>query len=298
MALALCGVRTNDAGMELDQHGTGLFPIACYHENLSREPVPWHWHFDWELGVILQGRAWVTAGGQRHIIQPGEGFFLRSGVLHSLEGEEDCLLRSAVFHPRLVGGSTDSIFWLRCVQPLLEEDARPFFHLDRTQPWHGEVLDCLRAAWGACAGEEPGFELQVRDALSRAALLLARQGSAPAAPASGKRQRDEERVKEMLCFVQRHVAEKLSVADIAASAAVSERECLRCFRNTIGASPIQYLKQFRVQRAAQLLADSTASVAETGAACGFQDPSYFCKLFRERMGCSPAEYRRRRQGSG
>jgi hypothetical protein len=39
---------TNSQGMELTSHGSPLFPIAFYHDNLERERVPWHWHDELE----------------------------------------------------------------------------------------------------------------------------------------------------------------------------------------------------------------------------------------------------------
>ena len=56
MALALnCGIPSTPQGRELVQHGSALFPIACYEERLTCYSVPWHWHEDFEY--ILATRA-------------------------------------------------------------------------------------------------------------------------------------------------------------------------------------------------------------------------------------------------
>ena len=89
----------------------------------------------------------------------------------------------------------------------------------------------------------------------------------------------------------------LTVAQIAASASVSKSECLRCFRASIGATPIQYLRQFRVQKAAELLVGTRLKISDVGAQCGFQEPSYFIKTFRELMGRTPAAYRAQKRAS-
>ena len=116
-------------------------------------------------------------------------------------------------------------------------------------------------------------------------------------PLSAKALRTAERSKTMVQFIQTHYAEELTTAEIARSAAVSESECLRCFRATIGISPIRYLRQFRVQKAMELLDGTAMKVAEVGARCGFSDNSYFTKVFHELKGCSPSEWRERKKGS-
>lgn len=300
MALSLCGTRTNRQGMELSQHGTGLFPIACYHDDLLKEAVPWHWHPELEAGIVTQGTAVIAVGNERFTARQGEGFFINSGVLHAMWGQDgpSCRLHSAVFHPRLVGGSADSIFWQNYIQPLIADKTRQAIHFTPGEPWHRQALEAVEAAWRSCVEEPPGYDLKVRGELSRLAFLLSRNRSDSAHPLSGRALRDEGRVKSMLQFIQENYAAGISAADIAGSAAISESECLRCFRATIGTPPGQYLKQFRIQKACELLALGAGSVAEIGALCGFQDASYFAKVFKEVKGCAPSEYRRRAPASG
>ena len=76
---------------------------------------------------------------------------------------------------------------------------------------------------------------------------------------------------------------------------ISVSEALRCFHNTIGLTPIQYTKYYRVQRAADMLLNTDQKIARIGEACGFQEMSYFAKAFREQMGVTPSEYRRKQR---
>ena len=121
MALEHCNAQVNAQGREIKEHGTRLFPIACYHDRLAQDAVPWHWHDEWEVIVIQQGCAVLSIDGQTHTLNTGEGIFINASALHSVrdQGNTDCCLQSLVFHPRLVGGSLESIFWQSYVQPIL-----------------------------------------------------------------------------------------------------------------------------------------------------------------------------------
>lgn len=95
----------------------------------------------------------------------------------------------------------------------------------------------------------------------------------------------------MLEYIHANYGQEVTVDQIASAAAVSERECMRCFKNTIGTTPMQYLKQYRVQTAMRLLSTTDNLVGDIGCACGFADMSYFSKTFRELQGCTPSAYR-------
>ena len=297
-----CSSATDGRNRELVRHGAPPFPLACYwHDGETVNRVPWHWHEELETVLVKAGRAVVFVEGERRELGPGEGCFIAAGALHNArrEGEEPPDLHSMVFHPRLVGGGVESVFWQNYLQPLLAEGANRCVWLSEGVPWEREALEAMEAAWRACGEEPPGFEFLAREGLSRLVFLLSAHRPAVKKGPSEKALRDGERIKAMLRFVQEHYHEELTAARIAGSAALSESECLRCFRSMVGTTPMQYVKQFRVQRAAELLESTEEKVAAVGAACGFQEMSYFARTFRALKGKPPSRYRaERRAASG
>ena len=154
-------VMADAEGRELVQHGSALFPIACYAENLKSYSVAWHWHEEFEYILAMKGPLTVDVNKTRVTLQTNQGVFLNSGILHAVEQAEkgEALLHSGVFHPRLVGGM-DTIFWQKLIRPMLQPDAPAFFLLDGAVPWQAQVLACLREAWQAVA-VEPGALLSL-----------------------------------------------------------------------------------------------------------------------------------------
>lgn len=287
------GTPTDSRRRELIDHGTTLFPVACYHDDLRDNPLPWHWHDELEALVVTEGQAVVAVGTEKHCLRAGEGLFINTGVLHAAWNADlsNCRFRSVVFHPRLVGGGLDSIFWQKYLQPLLASPELKSIAFSPSVPWHQEAIQRIGQAWQSCFSEEPGYEFQVRSALSQLVFLSISHRPAVQRPLSEKSRRDSARIKTMLQYIQEHYSEDLDAAQISASATISESECLRCFHTTIGTTPIQYLKQFRIQKAAMLLTTTNLKVADIGAQCGFQEMSYFAKAFRSTLGCTPSQYR-------
>lgn len=294
MALSLCNTTIDEQGRELLEHGTALFPVACYHDDLQYDAVPWHWHDELEAAVITEGAAVVAADSGKFLLRQGEGFFVNAGVLHAVwnVNASPCRLHSMVFHPRLIGGSMDSIFWQNYLQPLLSASSLKLFGFHQNADWEKDSLQTIEEAWQICVSEPAGYEFQVRSALSRLIFLLSSHYTFLQKCPSEKELRDGRRIKEMLQYIHEHYFENLNTDEIAKSIMVSPSECLRCFHNTIGITPIQYVKQYRIQKAALLLQTTTLKISDIGAQCGFQEMSYFAKAFREIQGCTPSEYRK------
>ena len=293
MALYECNTIVDADGQELLEHGTTAFPIACYEDDFSVCDVPWHWHREWEAVLIVRGSCLVAAGNHKTELHAGEGFFIHSEALHGCWDVNDsgCIFHSMVFHPRLVGGGLDSIFYQQYIHPLLAHASPELIVLKPDIPWQKQALEAMEAAWQHCVQETPGHHFQVRNRLSELIWLLHSHLSPAAASVNSKHLRDAQRIKAMLSFIHAHYCDELNSAAIAASASISESECLRCFHTTIGTTPIQYLKLYRLQQAARLLTESHQKISDIAAGCGFQDMSYFTRAFREVMGCVPSEYR-------
>lgn len=301
MALFQCNVITDAQGREMDVHGTVAFPAGACCDHLEEMSVPWHWHEDMEAVVMIRGSAAVAVGGENLLLKAGEGCFINAGTLHELHAAEPgaCWLHGLVFHPRLVGGSADSVFWQKYVSPLCGQEGFQGVALRDDGGWQTAALAEIEAAWSACAREEDGYELEARASLSRLLHLLRRNCAEDAQHRPSARElRDAERMKRMFNFIQAHLDGEMNVAEIAASAAISESECLRCFRSTIGMPPVKYVRRVRLEKAAELLRGTRQSVTEIGFQCGFQNSSYFIRRFREWKGCTPAEYRAGRRNEG
>ena len=268
-------------GRELVQHGSALFPIACYAEDVKSYSVAWHWHEEFEFILAVKGPLTVDVNKTQLVLRTGQGVFINSGVLHAVEQAEsgNALLHSGVFHPRLVGGM-DTIFWQKRIRPLLQPGAPAFFLLDSGTAWQREALACLQDAWQAVADEPPDYENEARYRLTTVLRLLGAQCEEGGVKVSQQEQIAAERMKQMLRFVEEHYAEELTVERIAACVALSESACLRSFRQLLGITPIQYVKQFRVEKAAERLRSTRLRTGEIGAECGFADGSYFIKTFR------------------
>jgi len=104
----------------------------------------------------------------------------------------------------------------------------------------------------------------------------------------------QERIQTMLEYIHQHYYEKLTLEQIAASAIISGRECLRCFQSCIHKTPFEYLLDYRVQVAERLLRTTDLPITEIALQTGFSDSAYFSRQFKELRKMSPSQYRKSR----
>jgi len=292
MALSLCNSKTDLHKKELLEYGEPAFPLACYEDDLNEVPVPWHWHDEWEFIYVAKGTAIILLENAQVSISTGDGIFVNSCALHAVDSRrsKNSVLHSAVFHPRLIGGNVESVFWNRLVLPLFRDNAPKFVILHQQDEYHRQMLADFHEAWESVAKEADDYENLTRYLLSRVWRSLCRQCTETNIVVPAQDRVDAQRIRGMLSYIDKNLKGELNAKCIAESVNISESVCLRCFHRMLGISPMQYVKQTRLNKAAELLRGSSMSAKMVALECGFRDISYFTKSFRERMGCTPKEY--------
>ena len=293
MAVSVCDVHTDAASRDTTAYSSVSFPLACFEDDMRLITVPVHWHDEYELLAATAGQVTVTLDTDELVLREGDAVFINAGCLHAVRSvtEGVSVLRSVVFHPRLIAGSSDSCFHEQLVLPFSRPSAPDYLLLraDENGPQApaAEALLC----WSAVRDDVFDYENEARYRLSRMLRLL----TALEPPENASRRRDTPtvaRVKKALAYIDRHYMEEIGNDTLTALCACSESVLLRDFRRTVGVTPMQYVLRYRLDRAAALLVSTEDRSGDIAAACGFNDLSYFTRLFRRATGLTPVAYRK------
>lgn len=94
-------------------------------------------------------------------------------------------------------------------------------------------------------------------------------------------------------YIQNNYQKPISANTAAKEVGISSAYFSTLFKQETGLSFTEYLTEFRMEKARQLLEDKSIYIYEIGDRVGYPDPNYFCKVFKRCTGMSPAAYRKK-----
>lgn len=98
-------------------------------------------------------------------------------------------------------------------------------------------------------------------------------------------------MKEAIGFIDANFQRDISIEEIADASGLNRSYFSRLFKETFGPSPQQFLIQYRLTKAAELLRSSRIPIAEVGRSVGYDNQLYFSRAFKSVYGVPPSEYR-------
>ena len=282
---------------EVKAHGTYGFPVLVSPERLSwfdTGEFPWHWHPEIELTLILEGEILYQVNDNSCLLKAGEGLFCNTNVLHAGRhgNTADCSYLSVTFHPRLLYGYNNSLMQNRYMEGILRDPELASIHFKPEVDWQENVLEQIRKIQRLSADKAEASELKIQIALMEIWLLIYEHVEPGAEEQSGH-DRDTERIRCIMAYIQEHYAEKITLEELAEQIHLCRSESCRLFKRYMNASIFDYLLDYRVERSLPLLRDDRLDVTQIAGMTGFSNPAYFAKIFR--MGCTPFQYRKKQR---
>jgi AraC-like DNA-binding protein len=103
--------------------------------------------------------------------------------------------------------------------------------------------------------------------------------------------RHGEAIRKSVDFVRRHYPQRIALDEVASHAGLSTSYFSRVFKAEMDENFISYLNRFRIEKAKELLRRTALPLVDVSAAVGFEDQSYFTKVFKRLTGTSPGRFR-------
>lgn len=280
---------------ETKSHTASEFPYNTYLCSIPLDFtfVPLHWHAELEIVVIKKGTGLISVDFEKRTVSSGDIVFIRPGQLHSIEqnGARKMEYENIILKPELLISGEADLCARQFITPLMKGELRCVTFLTPAVPGYPEISDCISRIDHLCEKRPDGYQLAVKGFLFQLVfLLLSHRQKKSTSPAL--QTKSLEKIKTILKYVEEHYADHITIDDMAAITFYSKSHFMKFFKAHMGTGFIEYLNDYRLTIAERLLRTSDATVLEIAEKSGFDNLSYFNRMFKRKYGQSPGKQRK------
>ncbi len=272
---------------EKKQHGTSDFPIAYYHvdEQHPRYNMPFHWHKEFEIIQVLEGRLVLHLDDEEIQAGAGDTIFISEGVIHG-GFPEHCIYECIVFDIKPLLMHTDTCRnYLRRITHHHITVHKHFTRQDRT------ISRIVGHLFKSIQKKAPGSELITVGTLYELFGIIFEKSYFQKTEKSSDRSSKKTAVmKQVLEYMEQNYSSSITLDDLSQIAGMTPKYFCRYFHAVAQKTPMDYLNYYRIERACFLLSTLDLTVTEAAFQCGFNDSSYFVKTFKKYKGVTPKQY--------
>ena len=282
---------------ETKLHGTHGFPYIVYLGIIPEYTggVALHWHEEMEIIYVAEGTVQVSVRQAEYVLKEGDIALIHPQTIHAIRQHGDSSARyyNILFRFSLLEGGAEDTCREKYLDPIYSRERIMPEHITQEHPLHAELEPLIKALT-----EEPHHQRFHDELLIKARVFELMYRIFPYCETASRDTAYEdivyEKLQRSLAFLEENYPENLTIKKMAAVSNYSESHFSKLFRELTGDSFTQYLKNYRLDTAAERIRNESAKISEIAVECGFGNLSYFSRSFCKRFGMSPSEYRRQR----
>lgn len=251
-----------------------------------------HIHYnDYEVYYLLEGERCYFIGTKIYHLKQGSLVFVRRNVIHktalSREAHHDRILleisRSYLESVFAITGelTLHDFFQDDCIILSLESEEQNF------------ITELLLALGRELGTKNSGFRLLAKSLVAELFIYAKRMENKTNPSASSRTDDPRHRqIEQIACYIAENCCSPLSLNSIAEQFYMNKCYLSRIFKEITGFTVNGYLHARRIQKARSLLIQNSMNISEVSEAAGYENLTYFERVFKKHTGMSPLEYRK------
>lgn len=275
-------------------HSDNDFPYNTYICSIPLDfnTVSIHWHEQMEIIYIKKGRGNVSLDFETHYVEAGDIIVVIPGQMHGISqmnGEvmeyENIIFSIDMLQSGLNDSLTNNFF-----QPLLKGNIHFNHIITKDDEFYGEYALYLDKADNICRTFPKGYKLMIKSCLFGFLYTIASHSEIIS---DTKNNKNLDKAKEIIKYIEQNYQNPISIEDISSATGFSASHFMRFFKKVTGTSFTNYLNDYRLSVAAGLLTSGDDNIIDIAAECGYDNLSYFNRLFKKKYMITPSSYRKK-----
>ena len=277
-------------------HGDFILPFSIYKGTMSTSfpSIATHWHEEIEVIIVLDGKCDYRINLDSFVINKGDILIIGSQSLHSLTSipNENMTWASFVFNINMLKSSNTDGTLLKYIAPLLNHEHQLPIIIKDNIDCYSKIFDVIENIIYCYYGKDIAYELELKSLLFKFFSLLYKNNLIEKHQIKNNLTiNTTDKIKLVLNYINDHYSEDISINTLADLCQYSEYHFMRFFKKHIGLTCIQYINNLRLEKSSILLTSTNNAIMDISLEVGFDNLSYFNKLFKRKYNLTPKEFR-------
>lgn len=271
---------------EKRQHGNPDFPIKLYYTNKHSERylMDPHWHKELEIIRILSGEFDIFINNQHHLLKKDDIAFINCKFLHH-GTPKNCEYECILCDIDMMARKSHKIY-SSYISPVIncESIITGVLCYDNSALYNA-VLNLFITL----ENKNTYYELSTLASLFYIFELLYRNNKIEKI-ATPKALTQAATIAQLIHWIDLNFTEHITLETLAEKAGVTPNHLCKLFKEYTGKTPTQYINSVRIENACAEMKQTDKSITQIALENGFNDISYFCKVFKKHKGISAKKY--------
>ena len=265
------------------KHGTHEFPLEMYDIKTENGlNLYTHYHSELEVILIKSGSGMAYVDDKSYAVGEGDILFINSQQLHGIMASDmnNAEFIAVVFAPEFFG-QLDAVA-NKYVMPVIKKSVYIPTFIEKDF----QLYDCILEL-----AEKKGSELEelkIKRLMFKIWELLIIKSERCTACTY---ETGIEEIKTAIDYMKSNYVQKIKLSKLAQLTNMSRVYFCKKFTQLAGITPIEYLIRIRIENSCHMLKNTNMEIGTIAMECGFSSFSYYSKIFKRIMGCTPKEYR-------
>ena len=279
------------------QHGNFIMPFSLYEGRIDpaiSPSIPIHWHEEFEVILVIDGRCNYKIDLEAFIIEKGDILMIGPQKLHTLNSINDITLSwtSFVFNIDMLKSLNTDGALLKYISPILNNNHQIPLIIKNNDTYYDNILTVIKDIITCYKEKDIAYELELKSLLYKLFSLFYK-GNLIVTNTDKNiiNTKVTDKVKLVLNYIHDNYSNNISINTLANICDYSEYHFMIFFKKHIGMTCIQYINNYRLEKASLLLNSTSKPIMDISLEVGFDNLSYFNKLFKNKYNLTPKEFR-------
>jgi AraC-like DNA-binding protein/quercetin dioxygenase-like cupin family protein len=279
-------------------HTTKERPFAIHFTEtlLNFEPLLYtHWHTEAEFLYVCKGEMLLQIEETVFHIRENEMVFIPPYTIHAARNvpcsTKSCCFQAVVFSPSLLGDIISPLYQSRYIPFSTPNQLSYFVHFTRNESWMLQVMEEILPLFDLQEDKLESWYLFFLGSLLKAWQTLYNY-HIQTIDKHNNQQKLHSQLTPSLDFIHKNYVADITLEEIAAASHLCKGQFCTQFKKLTSYTPFQYLTRYRILKSCDLLIMGNMKITEVATLSGFNNISYYNRMFQKIMKITPTKFTR------